>query len=231
MIIYLLILILPYTSLIGQDVSSAPLEAQTVEPNTPLVESSDEKQKSIPLPELGTLKLKYLSSTITLEELYRLASFYLAEQQYHQASELYGQYIELTSSQDVTTERLATAYFNRALSLFALNLYDSSLLMFQNAYHYNNSLNDTLRMIGTIYFLQKNKEKSLEIWTQYIETTPDSSPHKQAIQNALNLLLDPNFTFETEKKKPLPKNQQSWPFLNPDIIPNPDAKYQKKRVV
>ncbi len=179
------------------------------------------------LPEIGELKIQYLTKDLEPEELYRLASFYLSEQLYLQSAEFYGQYLQ---KKDLPTQRISSAHYNRALSLFSMQLYDSALTEFQNAYHYDESLNDALRMVGTIYFLQKNKDKSLENWLQYLSKAEDS-PEKTAIQKAVDLLSDPAFRFDPEEEDKTLEPQQTWPFLNPESIPNPDAKYQKKRII
>ncbi len=182
------------------------------------------------LPEIGELKIQYLTKELEPEELYRLASFYLSEQLFLQSAELYGQYLE---QPDLPTQRIAAAHYNRALSLFSMQLYTSALPEFLYAYHYNDSLNDALRMVGTIYFLNKDKEKSLEYWLQYLDKASDS-PEKTAIQKAVDLLSDPAFRFDPEEEEVEDKTlepRETWPFLNPDSIPNPDAKYQKKRIV
>ncbi|MGL4676272.1 MAG: tetratricopeptide repeat protein [Brevinema sp.] len=202
-----------------------PIFAQDLPPEDIVtLPKSNELEETI-LPEFGELKLKLLLSDLSLEELYRLASFYLSEQLYLQAAELYGQFLE----KDIPSPRIAVAHYNRALSLFSLALYESALPEFLNAYHYNKTLYDALRMVGTIYFLQKNKEKSLEIWQEYLEKNTEDSPNKVAIEKAVQLLSDPAFQFPEEQKTP--NTQKTWPFLNPEIIPNPDAEYQKKRVI
>ncbi len=205
---------------------------ETTEP-TEIIETT-EIVETIPvtnsLPEIGELKIQYLTKELEPEELYRLASFYLSEQLFLQSAELYGQYLE---QPDLPTQRIAAAHYNRALSLFSMQLYTSALPEFLYAYHYNDSLNDALRMVGTIYFLNKDKEKSLEYWLQYLDKASDS-PEKTAIQKAVDLLSDPAFRFDPEEEEVEDKTlepRETWPFLNPDSIPNPDAKYQKKRIV
>lgn len=220
-------------------ITSFTFAQEAVETNPSQEITQEEKSLDSPvttviLPELGELKLKYLSEEISLEEIYRLASFYMTENIYHKASELYGQYIDIAQNDKTTPlKRMATASYNRALALFSLNLYQSALPLFMNSYYYDNTLIDALRMQGTIYFLQKNKNKTIELWKKYLEEAPES-PQKKAIQDALNLISDPAFSFdseEEEKESELPEDQQTWPFLNPDIIPNPDANYQKKRII
>ncbi len=56
------------------------------------------------------------------------------------------------------------------------------------------------------------------------------------MENAVKLISDPAFEFE--QNEPAEEEAQKsvdiieiWPFLNPEIIPNPDADYQKKRVI
>ncbi|MGL5955097.1 MAG: hypothetical protein ACRC0X_00605 [Brevinema sp.] len=193
----------------------------------PIFSQESLEENQVVLSEFSDLKLRFLTTDLSAEELYRLASFYLSEHLYLQASELYGQYLEKNKSTN-DTQRVMAAHYNRALSLFSLELYESALPEFFNAYHYEETLYDALRMIGTIYFLQKNKEKSLEIWQEYLEKNTEDSSQREAIEKAVLLLSDPAFQFSEEKK---PETKKTWPFLNPEIIPNPDAEYQKKRII
>ncbi len=202
---------------------------ETTESDEVTTETVEVVEVTTSLPEIGELKIQYLTKDLEPEELYRLASFYLSEQLFLQSAELYGQYLE---QKDIPPQRIAVAHYNRALSLFSMQLYKSALPEFLYAYHYNDSLNDALRMVGTIYFLNKDKDKSLEVWQQYLAKASDS-PEKTAIQKAVDLLSDPAFRFDPEEEiedKTL-EPRETWPFLNPDSIPNPDAKYQKKRIV
>ena len=86
------------------------------------------------MPELGELKIRYLTKNITHHELFRLASFYLSEQLYQYASELYGHFLELNLDEPIYQQRIAIAFYNRALALFSLKLYSSALPEFQQAY-------------------------------------------------------------------------------------------------
>ncbi len=201
-----------------------------VDPNNPITTEIE----NLPplLPELGELKIKYLTESITHHDLFRLASFYLSEQLYHPAAELYGRFLELNIDDPIYKQRLATAFYNRALALFSLELYSSALPEFQEAYFYNDKLYDALRMIGTIHFLNQDKENSLAVWQQYLDANTTPSLERSAIENAVTLLSNPEFAFPEEKSEETPKSQdKSWPFLNPDIIPNPDSKYEKKRII
>ena len=239
--IHFYILLLSFTTSYSQEDNNiettpppVPANIETVipvDPNAPV--SEEVVPASILLPELGELKIQYLTDTITHHDLFRLASFYLSEQLYHPAAELYGHFLELNVDDPIYKQRLATAFYNRALALFSLELYSSALPEFQEAYFYNNKLYDALRMIGTIHFLNQDKENTLIVWQQYLDANTTPSPERTAIENALNLLSDPEFSFteeEEEKEKPESSNK-SWPFLNPEIIPNPDSKYEKKRII
>lgn len=183
------------------------------------------------LPELGELKIKMLTKKLEDEELFRLASFYLSYQLYHQAAEIYKLYIEKIDNKSELDKRKAMAYYNRALSLFSLKLYDSALRNFSSAYYYDNII-EALRMSGTIYFIKKNKQKSLEYWNQYLKENTTPSPNRTAIEQAIVYLSQLDFEFEDEKEKDTKNtNNSSWPFLNPEIIPNPDSQYEKKRII
>ena len=204
---------------------------QPTDPNAPITTIETESLAPL-LPELGELKIKYLTGTITHHDLFRLASFYLSEQLYHPAVELYGHFLELNVDDPIYKQRLATAFYNRALALFSLELYSSALPEFQEAYFYNDKLYDALRMIGTIHFLNQDKENTLIIWQQYLDANTTPSPERTAIEKALSLLSDPEFSFTEEEAEEKPESSnKSWPFLNPDIIPNPDSKYEKKRII
>ena len=186
------------------------------------------------LPELGELKIKFLEGDIEEENLFRLASFYLSYQLYHQAAEFYGLYTDKVAQDPKLIQRKATAHYNRALSLFSLQIYKPALKEFNLAY-YHGKIADALRMAGTVTFLQKNKEKSLEYWNKYLSENATPSPERSAIENAVGLLMSPDFEFEKEEvSESTPSyntNNSSWPFLDPEIIPNPEATYDKKRVI
>ncbi len=184
------------------------------------------------MPELGELKIRYLTKNITHHELFRLASFYLSEQLYQYASELYGHFLELNLDEPIYQQRIAIAFYNRALALFSLKLYSSALPEFQQAYEYNNKLHDALRMIGTIYFINQDKEKALSAWKEYLLINITPSSERISVEQAVTLLSDPNFSFTQEELNKTPKlPNNTWPFLKPDIIPNPDSKYEKKRII
>lgn len=217
--VLILLLLLPFVKYHSQE--------NTIET---LPSLNSEESVSIPArPETGILKIKHLTEGLSLEELFRLASFYLSEQFYHQSITLYGQYLEL--QKDNTKTQKSHAHYNRALAMFSIQTYESAKEEFQNAYYLNEGLYDSLRMIGTIYYMQQNQQKSLDYWTQYLTKNTSISPERTAIEQAVALLSQPDFTFEEEESKTQTTTNKSWPFLNPEIIPNPDSHYEKKRVI
>lgn len=197
------------------------------------VESVDKKEKLI-TPDIGELKYRFMKSDLNLEEVFTLASLYLSERFYYQSIELYSYFLnhQETLIKDTNNSiQVSFAFYNKALALFSLELYDSALTEFYNAYAINNKLYDSIRMIGTIYFQKKDKDKALEYWNNYLVLVPESTEERNAIEKAVQVLQDLNFQFEKQQDEKQETSSQTWPFLNPDIIPNPDSEYEKKRVI
>ncbi|MGL4367051.1 MAG: hypothetical protein ACRCTQ_02040 [Brevinemataceae bacterium] len=224
------IIILLSLLIIPADTAGQQTEIPIVENNTEILSNT--------LPEIAELRLEFITQGLSEEKMFRLASFYLKEKLYGKASEFYGLYIEQKKqtrkkfSQEEKIQ-LASAHYNRAISLFLLNWHDSAKNEFESAYRYNPSLHDSLRMIGTIYFVQKNKPKTLLYWKKYLAAETNlQHPERIMIEDAAAKIADPNFQFEPQILQPSYKTNDSlWPFINPDTIPYPDAIYEKKRVI
>jgi len=195
---------------------------------------SQEESLNNTLPEIGALRLEFIQEDLDLTKLYRLATFYLTAQQFGKAITLYNIYIERMVRKKIVKLPLSSAYYNKALASYSIQLYDSAKKGFLLAYQLDNQLIDSLRMIGTIFYLKKDKINTLKYWKQYLLVGNNSSNEYLAIQSAILLLESPDFTFDDNTPKeasPQEKRSPTWPFLDPDIIPYPDAHYEKKRVI
>lgn len=188
------------------------------------------------LPEIAELKLQFIQNGLEIDNLFRLASFYLSANQFEKAAIFYNLYIEKIEKKPklikIKKLDLANAHYNRALALFSLRLYHSAQKEFLLAYQRNSQLVDSLRMIGTIYYITQNKTQTLFYWNKYLISNNTPSPERTAIEIGIKMLSDPNFSFKKEDAtNSLEKRNPTWPFLDPDTIPYPNSRYEKKRVI
>ncbi|MGL4388371.1 MAG: hypothetical protein ACRCTJ_03145 [Brevinema sp.] len=201
-------------------------------------QSSEEKIKSVEqtnlteiidsfLPEIIELRLEFLQQDLSQEKLFRLASFYLSSKCYTKSAELYGLFL----SRKTINPHRSMAHYNRALSLFSLGAYESSATEFWYSYDQNNTLFDSLRMLGSIAFLKKDKINSLFYWKKYLEQNTNESPERSSIIQAIALLESADFSFEPKKAPKSESINTNWPFRNPDTLPYPDSSFNKKRVI
>lgn len=178
------------------------------------------------LPEIVELRLEFLNNDLPQESLFRLASFYLSYKCYAKAAELYALYL----SRKTTEPHRSIAHYNRGLALFSIDAYDTSTKEFLLAYQGNKNYYDSLRMVGTICFLKKDKKKSLFYWQKYLSVNTNSSPERESIEKIVLLMQQKDFSFDKKDSKSTNLNK-NWPFRDPDTIPYPDSGYQKKRVI
>lgn len=187
-----------------------------------------------PIDELPSLRRKHVYEGLDTPDLFRLAGLYLVSGITAKSAELYAELIQKLEksppeiAKDERQTYLARSHYNRGLALFSLGLYESAEVNFERAFYYDKTNIEALRMLGSIAFTQKNKDKVKENWTAYLASAPEGLV-KQAVQDALTKILSPDFSFDSKEDK-TPANP-TWPFLNHETIPYPDALYEKKRVI
>lgn len=193
---------------------------------------AQEPPENSALDELIELRLEFLEKDLSYENLFRLGSLYFVLGLYRDAADYYILAAkQLENKLPPETKTMASiVYYNRGLALFSLELYDSAKSMFKRAFENNDTLTDALRMLGTVFFIEKNKPETLTYWEQYLSLAPEST-ERSLIEEAVEKLKKPEFQFPEAKDVLENQNNPAWPFLNPDTIPYPESYYQRKRVV
>lgn len=193
---------------------------------------AQEPPENSALDELIELRLEFLEKDLSSENLFRLGSLYLVLGLYRNAADYYAlaaKQLEKKLSPETRT-MASIVYYNRGLALFSLKLYDSAKSMFKRSFENNDTLIDALRMLGTVFFIEKNKPETLKYWEQYLSLAPESM-ERSLIEEAVEKLKKTEFQFPEANDVLENQDNPAWPFLNPDTIPYPESYYQRKRVV
>lgn len=98
--------------------------------------------------------------------------------------------------------------YNQAMTYYLLDNFSNSITYFDRAYELNPELSQVYWLKGIAYFKLENKPKVITEWENYLTLAPDGE-QSENISNALIILRQDDFSFDSEESAKIAKNTTS----------------------